>query len=110
METEEPQDALGFLEVAVDDALQVRNAAETPVLEVLGFQELHADEDFPRRHHVAGSEQLVDGANDPLIVRVLPVVRLIHLSHKVSISEAYKPRDDRQFDDKNRIGVATVAA
>src|SRR5258708_15806127 len=85
METKKPQDALGFLDVAVDDTLQVRNAAEAPVLEVLGAQELHTDEDVNRRYHMAGREHLVDGANDPTVVRVLPVVRLGDLSHRVRI-------------------------
>jgi hypothetical protein len=51
VKTEESQDALGFLEVAVNDALQVRNPAKSPALEVRGAQEIHADEDLDRGEH-----------------------------------------------------------
>src|SRR6266446_10975004 len=93
MEANKPQDALGFLEVAVDDALQVRHAAEAPVLEVRSAQELHADEDVDRCNYFARSKQLIDSANDPTVVGILPVVSLGDLPHRVRIQAEEGPVD-----------------
>jgi hypothetical protein len=81
METEDPEDALGLREVALDHALQVRDAPEAPVLEIFTTEQAHADEDLDRRDHLTGGQDLIDGADDAIVVGVLAVGSLGDFPH-----------------------------
>lgn len=71
VETEDSQEFGEPGEVAVDDLLQVRHPSATPILEALGREQVHSDQDIDGGHDLAPRQYLLESARDAWAERVV---------------------------------------
>jgi hypothetical protein len=71
VELEDPQESREAREVGVDDALEVDHPAAPPVVELLGREQAHTDENVHRRHDLALIEDARHRAHDARVERII---------------------------------------
>jgi hypothetical protein len=64
---EDSKDTASSGKVAPESLLKVRNAASTPMLDIVYFEKMHLLKDFDRRHNIAAIKNRSHRTNDPRI-------------------------------------------
>src|SRR6266852_5373827 len=92
METDEPEDAMGFGETPCEDTLQRGHVTAGPRLTVLRRQVAHLQQHVDGCDHIRTRQDVGDRSDNTGIVGVLPVGGDCHLFHGLSWSRIWWSR------------------